>query len=164
MNENRRDDTALSPLPTPSARPAESGSGASAGGTHTPGPWKIVPNFGGSRYPSIVNPAGDAELGDWMVAERVRWPTDAALIAAAPTMAKAIEAMLMRLRVSDYCATAEYNGLWSALAEAYGRDEIEMRRDARRDAESRSAQPNPPASAEASAPDDDAKPPHAGRT
>ena len=57
----------------------------------TPGPWKIVPNFGGSRYPSIVNPAGDAELGDWMVAEQVRWAADAALIQAAPELLAALD-------------------------------------------------------------------------
>ena len=64
------------------------------GQQHTPGPWKIIPAFGGSRYPSIVNPAGDAELGDWMVAERVRWPADANLIAAAPELLAALTAIV----------------------------------------------------------------------
>ena len=72
------------PVPTDSREgPGSAGPEAPA---PTPGPWKIVPNFGGSRYPSIVNPAGDAELGDWMVAEGVRWPADAALFKAAPEL------------------------------------------------------------------------------
>lgn len=43
-------------------------------------PWAIGPSIGGSPYPSIVDPAGDAELGDWMIAERVRRPEYAELI------------------------------------------------------------------------------------
>ncbi len=42
-------------------------------------PWAVLkPVYG--KYPSIVSPSGDAELGTWMVAERVRWTANAAFI------------------------------------------------------------------------------------
>ena len=49
----------------------------------TPGPWETYPF--GKAYPAIVAPSGDAELGNWMVAERVRWRNDADFIAHART-------------------------------------------------------------------------------
>lgn len=53
----------------------------------TPHPWSVRRSLPGVRDQSIsiVNPAGDAEAGDWMVAERVRWAEDAELIAHAPS-------------------------------------------------------------------------------
>lgn len=64
-----------------------------SGYTHTRGPWAVlIPHKSAeSKYPSVVSPAGDAEIGTWMVAERVRWMEDACLIAAAPTMYEFIE-------------------------------------------------------------------------
>lgn len=50
----------------------------------TNGPWQVYSRVG-SSYSSIISPAGDAELGNWMVAERVQWNVDAAFIAAART-------------------------------------------------------------------------------
>lgn len=49
---------------------------------HTPGPWTTGPKLHGFDF-SIVNPKGDAEVGDWLVAG-VRWEANARLIAAAP--------------------------------------------------------------------------------
>jgi len=59
---------------------------------------------------------------------------DAALIVAAvnerEVLLSAIEAAIARMSDAGLSATAEYNGLWSALAAARGRNEIEMRREA----------------------------------
>ena len=52
----------------------------------TPGPWVVYKRA--SEYGwRVVRPAGDAELGDWTMAERVRREEDARLIAAVPDMA-----------------------------------------------------------------------------
>lgn len=64
---------------------------SSADAAHTPGPWEVVPAVLGGPYPSIVSHTGDAELGNWLVAERVRWDVDARLIAAAPDMLAALD-------------------------------------------------------------------------
>lgn len=60
-------------------------------------PWAIGPSIGGSKYVSIVDPAGDAELGDWMIAERVRRPEHAALIVRAVNAHEGLVAALERL-------------------------------------------------------------------
>jgi len=44
----------------------------------TPRPWAVL--IGKAFNGAIVSPAGDAELGNWMVAQLVRWDADAALI------------------------------------------------------------------------------------
>jgi hypothetical protein len=51
-----------------------------AEGKSTPTQWAVRWSLDGSSYPCIVNPSGDAELGTWMIAERVRWPAHAELI------------------------------------------------------------------------------------
>lgn len=57
----------------------------------TPGPWVIT----GSKLHgfdfAIVNPKGDAEVGDWLVAG-ARWEANARLIAAAPDLLEALKA------------------------------------------------------------------------
>ena len=52
---------------------------------HNPGPWQIGPKLHGFVF-TVVNPTGDAETGNWLVAG-VRWEQDARLIAAAPETA-----------------------------------------------------------------------------
>lgn len=47
----------------------------------TPGPWKVWRPVAGHQGGRIVNPAGDAELGNWMVAD-LRWMEDAELVTA----------------------------------------------------------------------------------
>lgn len=60
---------------------------------HTPTPWEV-------RLPArwIVSPAGDAELGNWLVAREVRWEQDAAFIVTAcnsyHAMKEALEAFV----------------------------------------------------------------------
>jgi hypothetical protein len=49
----------------------------------TPGPWTVMKRGGGW---GVVNQAGDAELGNWLVAD-CWWRQDADAIAAAPTIA-----------------------------------------------------------------------------
>lgn len=52
----------------------------------TGGPWEIAKAAKLHGYDfTVVSPAGDAELGNWLVAG-VRWEANARLIAAAPTM------------------------------------------------------------------------------
>jgi hypothetical protein len=60
---------------------------------HTPGEWKWQkhPTSACATDCQIVAPAGDAELGTWMIADRVRWVENARLIASAPTMLAALE-------------------------------------------------------------------------
>lgn len=66
----------------------------------TPGPWEVHKlSFDGSKYPAVVSPAGDAELGNWVVAERVRRERDAAYIAAAHPAA--VLALIERVRRCD---------------------------------------------------------------
>ena len=63
----------------------------------TPGPWKELPKFK-DRFSAIVSPAGDAELGTWMVADTIRWSNDADLIAHAPIDIRALLDEVERLR------------------------------------------------------------------
>ena len=61
----------------------------------TDAPWQSRPLIKpGSLSGAIVSPAGDAELGNWMICEQVRWPTDRTFIAAArndaPDIARAL--------------------------------------------------------------------------
>ena len=59
----------------------------------TPGPWEVRPDgFVGYGH-CVVRPAGDAELGNWMMAERIRREEDANLIAAAPELYEALAAI-----------------------------------------------------------------------
>ena len=53
-------------------------------GAATPGPWEARSKFSG-KSSAVVSPAGDAELGNWMVAEGVFWSSNADFIAHAPT-------------------------------------------------------------------------------
>lgn len=56
----------------------------------TPGPWEPYRQEGQYGW-RIIRPAGDAELGNWMVAERVRREEDARLIAGAPELYEALQ-------------------------------------------------------------------------
>ena len=56
----------------------------------TQGPWELYCRDAMAPY-QVVNPNGDAELGNWVVAGDVRWKVDARLIAAAPDMYAALE-------------------------------------------------------------------------
>lgn len=59
----------------------------------TSGPWdthKWKTDYGWR----VIHPAGDAELGNWMIAERIRREKDARLIAAAPELYTALAALL----------------------------------------------------------------------
>ena len=49
-------------------------------------PWAVRRSLPGAPIQTmfVVNPAGDAEAGDWMIADGVRWAEDAELIAHAP--------------------------------------------------------------------------------
>lgn len=58
---------------------------------HTPGPWTIGQKLHGFDF-SIVNPKGDAEVGDWLVAG-ARWEANARLIAAAPQLLACLKAL-----------------------------------------------------------------------
>ena len=55
---------------------------------YTLGPWVIGPKLHGFDF-SVVNPKGDAEFGNWLVAG-ARWEANARLIALAPEMADEI--------------------------------------------------------------------------
>ena len=68
---------------------------------YTPGPWVIGPKLHGFDF-SVVNPKGDAEFGNWLVAG-ARWEANARLIALAPEMADEI----VRLRARERDLTLE---------------------------------------------------------
>src|SRR5258706_6251691 len=53
----------------------------------TGGPWDVIDD---EKTHRIINPAGDAELGNWTVADNVWWLTNAALIVALRNNAKAL--------------------------------------------------------------------------
>ena len=59
----------------------------------TAAPWDTAPT--GAWRNGIVSPAGDAELGNWMVAEIIRWTGDRDFIIAARNDAPAIAAALV---------------------------------------------------------------------
>ena len=90
----------------------------------TPGPWECRkrPEFDGQLFPhDVVHPEGDAELGNWMMAERVRRKEDAEFIAAAhPQAVLALLAELETLRDDIANIRGEK---WSAieLAIAHGK-------------------------------------------
>lgn len=56
----------------------------------TPGPWAVAPQTAmraeeaNPMFARVVNPAGEAELGTWTIAERVQWPGNQQFIANAP--------------------------------------------------------------------------------
>ena len=52
---------------------------------HTPGPWEVIGWKLEGFDMSVINPKGEAELGNWLVAG-VRWKANARLIAAAPDL------------------------------------------------------------------------------
>ena len=60
----------------------------------TKGPWEAL-NWRETYGWNVVHPAGDAELGNWMMmAERIRRAEDAYLIAAAPDLYAALSGLL----------------------------------------------------------------------
>jgi hypothetical protein len=60
--------------------------------THTPGPWEVSKPLHHFDY-TVINPKGDAEIGDWLVAG-VRWEANARLIAAAPELLEVLEDLI----------------------------------------------------------------------
>ena len=87
----------------------------------TPGPWVIGPKCLNFDF-AVVAPAGDAELGTWLVAG-VRWEGNARLIAAAPDLLAACERGLARIESdieSTNSKTVEGDILRAALAKAKG--------------------------------------------
>lgn len=77
---------------------------------HTPGPWRFTPEL--SRYGYRVFAVnGDAELGNWSMAERVFRPEDARLIAAAPDLLAALE----RIALASYQCT--HQQMWMPMQE-----------------------------------------------
>lgn len=81
-------------------------------------PWAIGPSIGGSKYPSIIDPAGDAELGDWMIAERVRRREHAELIVRAVNGHDLLVAALGRLVSMVAILPPEYDEPGSAIEQA----------------------------------------------
>lgn len=70
---------------------------------HTPTPWQVMKREGKMHFGyRIVNPAGDAECGNWTVAEKVPWKEDAAFIVRAANahndLLAACKAMVARMR------------------------------------------------------------------
>lgn len=90
-------ETPLSPDSSPSSTPSQAGQPASR---HTPGPWQVLKPFQTAltKRLSVISPAGDAELGNWMVAAQIPHLADARLIAAAPRLLEALKAL------QDHCA------------------------------------------------------------
>jgi hypothetical protein len=54
--------------------------------------WAYEPVPNSTLLFTVTNPAGDAELGNWMIAERVRWESNARLISVAPDLLAALKA------------------------------------------------------------------------
>ncbi len=88
----------------------------------TPGRWENIGRRDATFPIRVVNPAGDAELGNWLIAE-CRWQTDATLISAAPDLYEALYAAANYLVVpatrSDEAAEL-FNRATAALAKARG--------------------------------------------
>jgi hypothetical protein len=84
-------------------------SGAHTPAKSTPTQWAVRWSLDGSSYPCIVNPSGDAELGTWMIAERVRWPAHAELICRAVNafdpLVSALEQAVTLFEGDDECQT-----------------------------------------------------------
>lgn len=67
----------------------------------TEGPWRCDVAYDGRSY-RVTNPAGDAELGDWLVAGDVRWKEDGDLICLLRNLADAaLSAERERVRETD---------------------------------------------------------------
>lgn len=120
-------------------------------GKPTPGPWVAdLSTTNGhlgfairSGEVPIATVYADAVSSEWRRVDAAQRPensesvANAHMLAASKKMAEAVEAAIERMRAEGLDATAEYNGLWAALAKARNRDEIKMRRAALAAAEGR---------------------------